>query len=145
MLRTVLEHSKLRYIASLLKTIRIHLVLFGMQNRTCGPYSAAINRILVPVMHAGTADDHFTCLMRQSPQSPTSRAPLRFSFPATHASLQATRSRSSTGRQGPPALSNSHCQQHPPCLQYLACHRARPAGPGLLTCRAPTAVPAGPA
>jgi hypothetical protein len=30
------------------ETNRIHLVLFGLQNRTCGPYLAAINRILIP-------------------------------------------------------------------------------------------------
>jgi hypothetical protein len=29
---------------------RIHLVLFGIQNRTFGPYLAAINRILVSVI-----------------------------------------------------------------------------------------------
>jgi hypothetical protein len=30
---------------------RILLVLFGMENRTFGPYSAAINRILIPLMY----------------------------------------------------------------------------------------------
>jgi hypothetical protein len=32
------------------ETTRIHLVLFGMQNRTFGPYLAAIERILVSAM-----------------------------------------------------------------------------------------------
>jgi hypothetical protein len=31
-------------VAAPVKTIRIHLVLFGMQNRTCGPYSAGAAR-----------------------------------------------------------------------------------------------------
>jgi hypothetical protein len=37
------------------ETNRIHLALFGMQNRTFGPYLAAINRILISVVteHAG--------------------------------------------------------------------------------------------
>jgi hypothetical protein len=29
---------------------RVHLVLFGMQNRTLGPYLAAFDRILIAVM-----------------------------------------------------------------------------------------------
>jgi hypothetical protein len=36
--------------AVITETNRIHLVLFGMQNRTLGPYSAAINRIFISVM-----------------------------------------------------------------------------------------------
>jgi hypothetical protein len=32
------------------ETNRIHLVLFGMQNRTCGPYLAAIHRFLISIM-----------------------------------------------------------------------------------------------
>jgi hypothetical protein len=32
------------------ETNRIPLVLFGMQNRTFGPYSATIDRILIPLM-----------------------------------------------------------------------------------------------
>jgi hypothetical protein len=32
------------------ETNRIHLVLFGKQNRTSGPYLAAINRILISLM-----------------------------------------------------------------------------------------------
>jgi hypothetical protein len=32
------------------ETIRVHLVLFSMQNRTCGPYLAAINRTLISPM-----------------------------------------------------------------------------------------------
>jgi hypothetical protein len=34
------------------ETNRMHLVLFGMQNRTFGPYLAAINRTLISVMSA---------------------------------------------------------------------------------------------
>jgi hypothetical protein len=32
------------------ETHRMHVVLFGMQNGTFGPYLAAINRVLVSVM-----------------------------------------------------------------------------------------------
>jgi hypothetical protein len=35
------------------ETSRIHLVLFGRQNRTFGPYVAAIQRILISVMMVG--------------------------------------------------------------------------------------------
>jgi hypothetical protein len=34
----------------IIETNRIHLVLFGMQNRTFRPYFAATNKILVAVM-----------------------------------------------------------------------------------------------
>jgi hypothetical protein len=34
----------------IIETSRMHLVLFGMQNRTLGPYLAAIDRILISVM-----------------------------------------------------------------------------------------------
>jgi hypothetical protein len=37
--------------SSITEANRIHLVLFGMQNRTCGPYLAANNRILISAMH----------------------------------------------------------------------------------------------
>jgi hypothetical protein len=40
----------------ILKPIRMHLVLSGMQNRTFGPYLAAMHRILISVVtHTSTA------------------------------------------------------------------------------------------
>jgi hypothetical protein len=35
------------------ETNRIHLVLFGMQNRISGPHLAAINRILISLVREG--------------------------------------------------------------------------------------------
>jgi hypothetical protein len=39
-----------RHAAVITETNRVHLVLFGMQNRTSGPYLAAINRMHVSLM-----------------------------------------------------------------------------------------------
>jgi hypothetical protein len=37
-------------ISDITETNRIHMVLFGMKNRTLGPYLAAINGFLISVM-----------------------------------------------------------------------------------------------
>jgi hypothetical protein len=41
-----------QHLLDIAETIRIHLVLFGMQNRTLGPYLAAMHRILISA-HTG--------------------------------------------------------------------------------------------
>jgi hypothetical protein len=56
---------------SITKTNRIHLVLFGMQNRTFGPYLAANDKILISLMQA-----HATERVRCPRKSPLQRLAL---------------------------------------------------------------------
>jgi hypothetical protein len=48
------QYNSCQYNSTETKTL--HLVLFGMQNRTFCPYLAAIHRILIPAMHARTSE-----------------------------------------------------------------------------------------
>jgi hypothetical protein len=59
------------------KTDRMHLVVFGMQNRTFGPYLAANNRILILVMavHALMHPNPFIDTTNSKPQDPKLQNP----------------------------------------------------------------------
>jgi hypothetical protein len=70
------------------ETNRMHLVLFGMQNRTFGPYLAANNRILISVMRVPRSRGEIVrrtkrrkSVSARTPCPTKARAPLLRSWP----------------------------------------------------------------
>jgi hypothetical protein len=64
---------------SITETNRIHLVLFGMQDKAVGPHLAAIHRILISAVKSaapytprvGFASLHLSSILSDAPQAPS--------------------------------------------------------------------------